>query len=96
MCIMTIISDCEWVERLAQLRGVVNGRYIIHGVNATCPVEARVEFYLLEMGRVMLEGWIRTVRVCLDLSEDNDRAACAVVYNDAAEFLGKAFDEVMD
>jgi len=97
MCIMTVISDREWFERLAQLRGFVNGQYPAdRGVDATCPVEARVEYYLLEMGSVMLEGWIRMVCVCLDLSGEKERAACAEVYKDAACFLARASDEVMD
>ena len=97
MCIMTAISDREWFERLAQLRGFVNAQYLVgRGVDATCPVEARVEYYLLEMGRAMLEGWIRMARVCLDLSGEKERAACAEVYKDAACFLARASDEVMD
>ncbi|EFQ85517.1 hypothetical protein CFE70_007780 [Pyrenophora teres f. teres 0-1] len=96
MCTMAIIPDCEWLERLAQLRGIVNGQYLVGaGVDENCSVEARVEYYLLEIGRGLLESWIRMVRVCLDKEEDQ-RAACVEVYRDAAEFLARASDEVMD
>ncbi|RMZ67099.1 hypothetical protein GMOD_00000977 [Pyrenophora seminiperda CCB06] len=95
MYIMTCISDVEWLERLAQLRGVVNGEYLSESVDETCSNGARLEIYLLEMGRVMLEDWVRTVRACLELLE-GERAAYAEVYRHAADFLEKAFDELKE
>ncbi|KAH7393025.1 hypothetical protein BKA66DRAFT_319209 [Pyrenochaeta sp. MPI-SDFR-AT-0127] len=90
---MSSISDIEWIERLYQLRGVVNGCNAVEGVNRSCDVELRLETYMLGIGRAETDGWIQNVSVASSLDEE-DRRGSAEVYTDAAAFLGKALREM--
>jgi hypothetical protein len=65
---------------------------VVEGVDESCTVEARLEYYLLEIGRPLLEGWVRSVGLALRMGE-GERNRCRDVYGDAARFLGRAYEE---
>lgn len=85
MHLMSSVPDAEWHGRLAQLRA---------GVDAASGVEARIEFFLLQMGRRALERWISWVNVCLEIVGERERRSCARVWREAARFLVRAYEEV--
>ncbi|KAH7411634.1 hypothetical protein DE146DRAFT_771184 [Phaeosphaeria sp. MPI-PUGE-AT-0046c] len=78
------VGEKEWGERYGQLCGEVDG---------TCVLEARVEVYLLGMGRGEVEWWVENVEMALEL-EGDEREGWGGVYRDAAEFLGRAVGEM--
>lgn len=71
------VSDAEWDERAEQLDG---------HVDAACTLEARLELFLLGVGRGELEMWILTVKAAMGM-EERERRAWGQVYGDAAAFL---------
>lgn len=91
--LMASISDREWIERMRQLCGFVDGYYAGPGVDFTHPVEARLEIFFLEVGRGEVGGWVKHVNVALGLGE-RDRRVWGRVYAGAAVFLGRAIGEV--
>jgi hypothetical protein len=81
------------MQRLLQLRGwVADGNHVV-GVGEFCTVEARLEYYLLEVGRGCLEEWIGVMGVSLKMTEEK-RKASAKGYTDAAAYLGRAYEEL--
>ncbi|KNG48738.1 hypothetical protein TW65_04480 [Stemphylium lycopersici] len=92
MYLMMTIPDAEWLSRLAQLRGMVDGKFVVPGVGDACTLQAQIEYYLLDAGRGGLDGWIKCLGMCLNLG-DEGRRAWAQVYGDAARFLARARDE---
>jgi hypothetical protein len=74
------VPELEWSQRLEQLDGQVDG---------ACVLEARLEVFLLGVGRDETEEWVRTVMLAMEM-EEKDRRIWAEVYGDAAEFLWRA------
>ncbi|KAF1833134.1 hypothetical protein BDW02DRAFT_570322, partial [Decorospora gaudefroyi] len=93
MAHMTCVDDVEWEERSMQLRGYLDYGSRGEGVDETCTLEARLEAYLLEVGRRPLKGWETTVSLVLAMKEV-DRRGDAEVYADAVSFLGRAYVEL--
>jgi hypothetical protein len=73
------VSESEWLERLEQMLGQVDG---------SCVLDARMEVFLLGMGRVETEEWVGIVEVILGMGEE-DKRVWAEVYGDAAAFLDR-------
>jgi hypothetical protein len=80
------VSEKEWAGRWAQLSGQVDG---------ACVLEARLEVFLLGVGRKETEGWVGTVELAMEMGEQ-ERGVCADVYGDAAAFLGRALGGIYD
>jgi hypothetical protein len=78
------VPDAEWCERLQQMAGVVDG---------ACVLEARMEVFLLGMGRCETEDWVGILEFVMEM-EERDRGVCGEVYRDAAGFLGRAVWDV--
>lgn len=81
------VSEREWRERFEQLCGVVDGE---------CGLEARVEVYLLGVGREDVEEWVGIVEMALGLEGSEERGCWAEVYADAAAFLERAMGDMED
>jgi hypothetical protein len=71
------VSELEWLGRQEQLHGQVDG---------ACILEARMEVFLLGVGRLETEEWVGIVEFVMDM-EEKDRSVWAEVYGDAAAFL---------
>ena len=93
MLLMSYVTDAEWSGRLMQFHGFARDGTRGQLVDGTCGVQARLELYLLEMGRGELQGWIRSVSVALGLGKQ-ERGVWAGVYEAAAGFLGRAYGEM--
>ncbi|KAH7073554.1 hypothetical protein BKA63DRAFT_603917 [Paraphoma chrysanthemicola] len=78
------VSAPEWVERLEQLRGWVDGE---------CGLEAKMEVFLLGVGRGETEEWVGVVEGAVGL-DGVERERWADVYGDAAGWLGRVCGEV--
>jgi hypothetical protein len=78
------VSELEWFGRQEQLHGQVDG---------ACTFEARIEVFLLGVGRLETEEWVGIVEFCMDMGE-RDRGVWAEVYGDAAAFLGQVVWEI--
>lgn len=93
MLLMSDVTDAEWLERLMQFHGFARDGTRGQLVDGMCGVQARLELYLLGMGRSELEGWVRSVSVALGLGEQ-ERGVWAGVYEAAAGFLGRTYGEM--
>lgn len=77
------VPDDEWYER---------GDMLIRKVDETCSVEARVEEYLLWVGRGEAEELVGAVDMCVGM-EEGERGRWWGVYVAAEEFLGRVLGE---
>jgi hypothetical protein len=77
-------GEREWYERAQQLWGEVD---------EACTLEARMEVFLLGVGRDEVVEWVRTVELAMGM-ENRERGVWARAYGDAAAFLGKGCREV--
>jgi hypothetical protein len=90
---MSEVPNSEWMQRLQQLRGWAADGNHVEGVGEYCTVEARLEYYFLEVGKGCLEEWTGVVGVALKMTEERKKAS-AKVYADAAAYLGRAYEEL--
>ncbi|KAL1795805.1 hypothetical protein ACET3X_006029 [Alternaria dauci] len=95
MCEMIKIADDEWQGRFDQLCGMAAGGYSGQCVDGDCSAETRLEYYFLMTGKIALEDWIRCVSACLSMSSEKERALHTEVYDEARNFLARAFDEMI-
>jgi hypothetical protein len=78
-------DENEWRERYMQLSSGM--------VDNCCTLEARMEIFLLSMGRTEVEECIRTVGFAIGM-DSGERVGWRDVYADAARFLARAVVEV--